>query len=154
MFVWVGVQAGLSAVLLFFSAVLLGNSELSLGQRVVALVPSAFLGWASLRLLRDRARLARMVFPDPAPSGSGMTSGDLTLLAVTFIGLYPAVTAMPTFLTWFVELPAALRGGGSGELSPFSGTRLVPAVAGVFVGVLILANRRWLAERLLPQDPA
>lgn len=149
-FVWIGVQAALGAVLSVPSLlVMLDGGGTTLVGRAIALLPTLFLAWVAFRLFRDRRRLAEAVFPEadshPEPTGPR----DWHVLGVTLVGLYVLVSATPEFLIWVFELPAALRGTQSVEGGPLTGARVISATVDAAAGGLLLYHRRAAAERLL-----
>ncbi len=150
MFVFVGLQAGLSALLVLQATVLLaGGTGMSVLARAFSLVPVAFLCWVAYRLVRDRSRLAEAMFPtspdeDPTPMQAG-----LSVLGVSLVGLFLAVMAAPEFLTWVFELPAALQAREEMVDGPLTAARAISATVDAIAGVVILINREAIAERLV-----
>ncbi len=150
MFVFVGLEAGLSALLMLQATVFLaGGTGMSVLERAMSLVPLAFLCWVAYRLIRDRARLADAMFPSSPEEGATPSPAGLPVLGVSLVGLYVTVAGAPEFLTWFFELPAALQARSEDIAGTLTAARALSATVDIVAGALIVINREAIADRLV-----
>lgn len=154
LFVWLGVQAVLSAAFLLpYTVLTTRGMPSSLGTRAFALFPIAFVAWLAFRLIRDRERFAAALFPDTPSRAPGADARELAVLGVALIGLYVIVQAAPAILSWLVEVPQALSGGTTGEESALTLARILAVAVAPVTGAVLLANRAPIADWLLAVAP-
>jgi hypothetical protein len=153
-FVWRGVQAGLSATLLLQYGVFFSDGASgTVVSRVLTLVPIAFMAWLAYRLVRDRARFADAVFSGGESAGPAASAREVGVLGVAFIGLYILCANAPQFLGWLSELPTAARTVTDAAADPFAAPRVIHVLAGPIIGAVLLINRHAIAGSLFARAP-
>ena len=162
LFVGLGILAGITA-LGFLQGAVLGVIFMTDADgtttlfRALTLLPAAILGWFAFALVRDRARYAARLFPEPGTAGPAADRRELQLLGVTLIGLFVLVRAIPGLAQWLIELGGAIA-AGSGPLDPSPESR-IPWVGGfayatldLAAGLLLVAKRHQVREYLFERD--
>jgi len=150
--------AGIMAVaMLQATVVLVGAGETGLLGRVFALIPTLFLAWCAVQLVRNRTRLAEMIFPDSAPAGPSADRRSWQLLGVVLVGLQVLVLSLPEFLTWTVDVLTEVRGTQTAwqettSASALSVGRVVSALADTALAGWLLVQRDVVVDRLFPSD--
>lgn len=150
--------AGITAVaMLQATVVLVGAGETGLMGRVFALIPSLFLAWSAVQLVRYRVRLSEMIFPDSAPADPPADRRSWQMLGVVVIGLQVLVLSLPEFLTWAVDVLAEVRGEQTAwqeatGANAMSLGRVVSALADTAIAGWLLVQRDVVVDRLFPSD--
>jgi len=150
--------AGIMAVaMLQATVVLVGAGETGLLGRVFALIPTLFLAWCAVQLVRNRVRLSEMIFPNSAPVSPSADRRSWQLLGVVLVGLQVLVLSLPEFLTWTVDVLTEVRGTQTAwqettGASALSVGRVVSALADTALAGWLLVQRDAVVDRLFPSD--
>jgi hypothetical protein len=155
-FVGLGLLTALSAVgLLQATVVLTGGEDASLLRRIFVLVPTLFLAWAAMQLIRNRAEYAERLFPVASPPGAVGNAREWQLLGVVLVGLYVLLLSLPELLTWVVDLASEVRDANSPwaqspDRPAWSLDRALLALTDSLVAAFILVQRHEVVARLFP----
>jgi hypothetical protein len=159
LFVGLGLLAAINSIAYLQATVVFGNAGgISIGGRLFLLVPTLFLAWAAVQLVRNRSTYAERLFPVESQSRATATAHEWQQIGVVIVGFMVLLFSIPELLMWAADLASEGRGQptawreATGNRA-WSLSRALPALADPLLAFYVLVQRDEIIARLFPPRP-